>query len=85
MLALSLATMAAAGVDASGSGGDADPVQAITDELHDYPAREVLLVAGPVLGRAEAEEVGRRLDRPVRLLADSTPDPARSTPRSPPA
>jgi len=84
VLALSLATMAAAGFDASGRVGDSDPVQAITDELHTYPAREVLLVAGPVLGAAEAKEVGRRLDRPVRLLDGAVADPARSTPRSPP-
>jgi hypothetical protein len=68
VLAVTLAALAAAGVDASGSVGDSDPVQAITDELASFPAREVLLVPGPGLGRAEAEEVGRRLDRPVRLL-----------------
>lgn len=85
VLALSLAAMATVGIDATGSVGDADPVQAITDELLTYPAREVLLVAGPALGRAEAEEVGRRLDRPVRLLEATPPDRARSSPRSPPA
>jgi hypothetical protein len=67
-LAISLAALAAAGIDASGSVGDSDPVQAITDELASFPAREVLLVPGPGLGGAEAQEVGRRLDRPVRLL-----------------
>lgn len=85
VLSLSLATMATAGFDASGRVGDADPVQAITDELHTYPAREVLLVAGPTVGAAEAEEVGRRLDRPVRLLAEPDSRRARSAPRSPPA
>ncbi len=68
VLAISLASLAAAGLDASGRVGDPDPVQAISDELLSYPAREVVLVAGPGLGGAEAEEVGRRLDRPVRLL-----------------
>jgi hypothetical protein len=72
VLAISLATFAAAGLDASGRVGDADPVQAISDELLTFAAREVVLVAGPGLGGAEAEEVGRRLDRPVRLL-DSHP------------
>ncbi len=67
-LAVSLAALAAAGIDARGRVGDPDPVQAITDELLSFPAREVVLVAGPGLGAAEAEEVGRRLDRPVRLL-----------------
>ena len=68
VLAVSLASLAAAGLEARGSVGDADPVQAITDELASFPAREVLLVPGPGLGGAEAQEVGRRLDRPVRLL-----------------
>ena len=68
VLAVSLASLAAAGIDARGHVGDADPVQAITDELATYPAREVLMVAGPDLGEPEVEEVGRRLDRPVRLL-----------------
>jgi hypothetical protein len=68
VLAVSLASFAAAGIDARGQVGDADPVQAITDELATYPAREVVVVAGPDLGEEEVEEVGRRLDRPVRLL-----------------
>jgi hypothetical protein len=76
VLAISLASLAAAGLDASGRVGDPDPVQAITDELLSFPAREVVLVAGPGLGGAEAEEVGRRLDRPVRLL---DPQPKRPT------
>ena len=68
-LAVSLAAFAAAGLDATGRVGDPDPVQAISDELLTFPAREVVLVSGPGLGGAEAEEVGRRLDRPVRLIA----------------
>jgi hypothetical protein len=68
VLAISLASLAAAGLDASGRVGDPDPVQAISDELLSFPAREVVLVAAPGLGNAEAEEVRRRLDRPVRLL-----------------
>jgi hypothetical protein len=68
VLAVSLASLAAAGIDARGQVGDPDPVQAITDELATYPAREVVVVAGRDLGQEEVEEVGRRLDRPVRLL-----------------
>lgn len=68
VLAISLAALAAAGIDATGSVGDPDPVQAIRDELASFAAREVVLIAGPGIGGAEAEEVGRRLDRPVRLL-----------------
>ncbi|MDX6582824.1 MAG: hypothetical protein QOI10_2008 [Solirubrobacterales bacterium] len=73
VLAISLASLAAAGLDASGRIGDPDPVQAIRDELLSFPAREVVLVAGPGLGAAESEEVGRRLDRPVRLLQPNRP------------
>ena len=73
VLAVSLASLAAAGIDAGGHVGDANPVQAITDELASYPAREVVVVAGPNLGEAEVEEVGRRLDRPVRLLEPGGP------------
>ena len=73
VLAVSLASLAAAGIDAGGHVGDANPVQAITDELATYPAREVVVVAGPNLGEREVEEVGRRLDRPVRLLEPGGP------------
>ena len=68
VLAISLAALAAAGLDATGRVGDPDPVQAISDELLSFPAREVVLVSGPRIGGAEAEEVGRRLDRLVRLI-----------------
>jgi len=67
-LALSLATLAAAGLDARGSVGDADAVQAIEDQLHTFAAREVVLVDGPGVGSREVEEVRRRLDRPVTRL-----------------
>ena len=67
-LALSLATLATAGLDARGSVGDADPVQAIEDQLHTFAAREVVLVDGPGVGSREVEEVRRRLDRPVTRL-----------------
>ncbi|MQA74942.1 MAG: hypothetical protein GEU88_11475 [Solirubrobacterales bacterium] len=76
MLAISLGTLAAAGFDASGRLGDPDPVLAIEDELHSFPAREVVVVDGPGLGPAEIEEVRRRLDRPVRELRRDPPAPA---------
>lgn len=78
VLAVSLAALAAAGLDASGRVGDANPVQAISDELLTFPAREVVLIAGPNLGAAEAQEVGRRLDRPVRLLDSHSKRPTSS-------
>ncbi len=71
VLAISIAALAAAGLEASGRIGDPDPVQAITDELNSFPAREVVLVASPGLGEAQARELGRRLDRPVRLLPEA--------------
>jgi hypothetical protein len=67
-VAVSLGSLAAAGLDAAGRVGDGDPVQAIEDELRGFSAREVAIVDGPGLGPGEVEEVRRRLDRPVREL-----------------
>ena len=67
-VAVSLGSLAAAGLDAAGSVGDGDPVQAVEDELRGFPAREVVLVDGPGIGSGEVAEVRRRLDRPVREL-----------------
>ena len=66
-LAVSLGTLAAAGVDARGQVGDSDPVQAVEDSLRTFPAQEVVFVTGPDHDRQVAE-VRRRLDRPVRML-----------------
>lgn len=67
-LAISIAALAAAGLDATGKVGDADPVQAIEDELATFPAQEVVLAGTGALDRSQVEEVRRRLDRPVREL-----------------
>jgi hypothetical protein len=67
-IAVSLGTLAAAGLEADGRVGDEDAVQAIEDELRAYAAREIVLVDGPGLGAGELEEVRRRLDRPVRRV-----------------
>lgn len=67
-VAVSLGSLAAAGLDAAGRVGDGDPVQAIEDELRGFSAHEVAIVDGPGLGSDEVEEVRRRLDRPVREL-----------------
>jgi hypothetical protein len=67
-VAVSLGTLAAAGLDAAGRVGDGDPVQALEDELRGFSAREVVFVDGPGVGPDEVEEVRRRLDRPVREL-----------------
>jgi hypothetical protein len=77
-LAVSVAALTAAGLEAEGSVGDSDPLQAIADELTTFAAREVVLVAGPELGSDEATELGRRLDRPVRLLEPQAKRPTSS-------
>ena len=67
-LAVSLAALAAAELDAAGRVGDSDPVQALEDELRSYPANEIAIVTGPAVGAPDVEEVRRRLDRPVRRV-----------------
>jgi hypothetical protein len=66
-LAVSLGSLAAAGLDAQGQVGDTDPVQAVEDALHTFPAQELVFVTGRD-HYAEVQEVRRRLDRPVRVL-----------------
>jgi hypothetical protein len=71
-LVLSVAALAAAEVDARGSVGDADIVQAVEDTLASFPATDVVLVTGPPeadpAGARAVAELRRRLDRPVRHL-----------------
>jgi hypothetical protein len=67
-LAVSLGMLAAAGFDAHGQVGDADPVQAVEDALRTFAAQEVVFVTGPDHDD-DVDEVRRRLDRPVRVLA----------------
>jgi hypothetical protein len=66
-LTLTLATLATVDVDARGSVGDSDTVQAVEDTLRSFPAQEVVFVtrAG---AQGDVGEVRRRLDRPVRVL-----------------
>ena len=68
-LALSIGTLAAAGVEARGKVGDADPVQAVEDVLREYRAREVVVVAGPDAPEEALTELERRLPLPMRRLA----------------
>jgi hypothetical protein len=67
-LALSVGTLAAAGIEATGHVGDSDPVQAVEDELRTYPARELVLVAGADTLEEPLAELERRLPLPVRRL-----------------
>lgn len=66
-LAVSLASLAAARVDATGRVGDTDPVQAVEDELASFPAQEVVFVTGEG-EESDVAEVRRRLDRPIGHL-----------------
>ena len=65
-LAVSLAALATAGVEAHGRVGDTDPVQAVEDTLASYAAHEVIFVSGEEGRDAEVGELRRRLDRPLR-------------------
>jgi len=67
-LALSVGTLAAAGLEAVGRVGDPDPVQAVEDELRSYPARELVLVTGADAPEEALAELTRRLPLPVRRL-----------------
>ncbi len=71
-LVLSLGSLAAAGVDARGSVGDSDPVQAVEDSLREFAADEAILVAEPVEGKGPGArtlaELRARLDLPLRLI-----------------
>jgi hypothetical protein len=78
-LAVSLGMLAAAGFDARGQVGDADPVQAVEDALRTFAAQEVVFVTGPDHDD-DVDEVRRRLDRPVRVLAPETRVPERRRP-----
>ena len=72
VLAVSLATMAAAGTTAEGRVGDGDLVQAVEDTLRTYAASEVVVVAADGDSEKQIAELERRLERPVRrVLAES--------------
>src|SRR5262245_48148981 len=76
-LAVTLEGLCAAGIEASGQVGDADPLQAIADELFDFRAEEIVLAApferrphwatGDLVG-----QVRRRLARTVVHVVEGT-------------
>jgi hypothetical protein len=70
-LAVALAGLAAAGVDATSRVGDADPRLAAEDALRTWPAGRVVFVhdAGDERAAAAASEVRRRALVPVRVVA----------------
>jgi hypothetical protein len=76
-----LAELRAAGVDASGEVGDADPMTAISDELQKFQPDRIVLVAHGDSEGAFAEKdllrnVERDLDLPViEIVVDAAPEP----------
>jgi hypothetical protein len=82
-LAVSLATLAAGGLDARGRVGDPDAVVAVEDALRVFPATHVLFVSDTddERARAAAAEVGDRLALPVRHLELGPGQPARAPAR----
>jgi hypothetical protein len=74
-LVLSLAALAAAGVDATAKIGDEDIVQTVSDQLQEYPATEVFLVtnAGGTGPAGAVEELRSRLRVPFHDLRAAIP------------
>jgi hypothetical protein len=72
-LALSVGTLAAAGVEARGLVGDSDTVQAVEDTLRDFAADEVVFVTGAGAGHDAVVDVDDRLDLPVREVQVGSP------------
>lgn len=68
VLAVSLATLAAAGIEAEGRVGDGDPLRAAEDALRSYAATEVVVVAGEGEAERQVKELEKRLDRPLRRV-----------------
>ncbi len=67
-LAVSIATLVAAGCHAEGRVVDESPVQAIEDIAAQHGARRVVFVTRPAEHAEAFEEVRRRLDRPVERI-----------------
>jgi hypothetical protein len=71
-LVISVASLAAAHLDARAQVGDASLVQAVQDTLRTFPATEVILATGRDTddphGARAAAELGRRLEVPLRRL-----------------
>ena len=82
-LAASLERLSAAGIEAEGIVGDADPLQAITDALHLFGAQEIVIATHPgershwltrdLLGRARQRFSQPVVDVVVKLGEDFQP------------
>lgn len=71
-LVVSAAALSKAGLAARATVGDADPVLAVEDTLHEFAATEVILVTGPPgsdsAGERAAKELGERLRQPLERV-----------------
>lgn len=67
-LVISVAALAAAGVEAEARVGDEDVVQAVEDQLGDFPATAVVLVSADQAATAAADELRSRLRADFRWV-----------------
>jgi hypothetical protein len=67
-LVISVASLAAAGIEAEARVGDEDVVQAVEDQLESYAASEVFLVAPADEDEAATRELRARLQMPFRRI-----------------
>lgn len=65
-LVISVASLAAAGIEAEARVGDEDVVQAVEDQLGSFPASEVILVTAPGAEDEGAAEAARELQARLR-------------------
>lgn len=68
LLTVSLASLAAAGIEAEGRVGDGDPLRAAEDALRTYAATEVVVVAREGEEPRKLDELERRLELPLRRV-----------------
>ena len=73
-LVISVAALAAAGVEAEARVGDEDVVQAVEDQLGDYPATEVILITADRTATAAADELRSRLRADFRWIVSGRAD-----------
>lgn len=68
-LALSIATLSAAGLHAEGRVGDEDPIRAVEDLVYTQPVRALAFAVGEAELSEEIGELRKRIDRPVHRLS----------------
>ena len=73
VLAVSVASLAAAGIEAVGRVGDGDPLQAAEDTLRSYAATEVVVVAAGGEAESQIADLKQRLALPLRRVSPPAP------------